>query len=40
MMEAEMYGMIPKAKTVSFSRAPPENMSNIPRSVPFAWAKK
>jgi len=40
MIEEEMYGMMPSAKTVSFSRAPPENMSNIPSSVPCAALKK
>ena len=32
--------MIPRAKTLSFSRAPPENMSNSPKMVPRCWAKK
>lgn len=28
MIEAEMYGMIPRANTETFRRPPPENMSN------------
>ena len=28
MMEAEMYGMMPKANTVNLDRAPPENILN------------
>ena len=30
MIEAEMYGMIPSAKTVTRERLPPENMSTRP----------
>ena len=29
MMDAEMYGMIPKANTVKRDNAPPENMLNM-----------
>ncbi len=39
MMEAEMYGMMPSAKTVSRRRLPPENRSTIPSSVPCIWLK-
>src|SRR6266568_1009958 len=34
MMEAEMYGMIPRAKIVSRLRLPPENRSRNPRIPP------
>jgi hypothetical protein len=35
MIDAEMYGMIPSAKTVRRRRFPPENRSTMPRSVPW-----
>ena len=34
MIEAEMYGMMPRAKIVMRPSAPPENMSNMPRMPP------
>ena len=40
MMEAEMYGMIPRAKTVTFARLPPENMSTRPNQLPRFCSKK
>jgi hypothetical protein len=40
MMEALIYGIMPRAKTESLSRAPPENMSKSPNKVPRAEAKK
>jgi hypothetical protein len=36
MIEAEMYGMMPSAKTVIRPRAPPENRFRNPRTVPSA----
>jgi hypothetical protein len=33
-------GMMPRANTDRRSKAPPENMSMKPKSVPLAWAKK
>ena len=33
-------GIMPRAKTESLSRAPPENISMRLKRVPFAWAKK
>ena len=40
MIEAEMYGMIPRANTETFRRPPPENMSNRPNRVPATLSKK
>ena len=38
MIEAEMYGMMLRAKIVMRPSAPPENMSNMPRMPPeFCW---
>ncbi|MNL72379.1 hypothetical protein D3C87_1976790 [compost metagenome] len=34
MIDAEMYGMMPSAKTVKRDSAPPENRLNIPRMPP------
>ena len=34
MIEAEMYGMMLRAKIVMRPSAPPENMSNMPRMPP------
>ncbi len=34
MIEAEIYGMMLRAKIVIRPSAPPENMSNIPRMPP------
>jgi hypothetical protein len=34
MIDAEMYGMIPRAKTESLRSAPPEKMSRKPKSDP------
>ena len=34
MIDAEMYGMMPRAKIDSCSSAPPENMLNRPRNDP------
>jgi len=38
-IEAEMYGMMPRAKTVDRERFPPTNRSYSPRSPPpwFCW---
>ena len=35
MIDADMYGMIPKAKIVKRESAPPENMLNMPRMPSF-----
>ncbi|MOA28624.1 hypothetical protein D3C78_1495780 [compost metagenome] len=35
MMDAEMYGMIPRAKIEKRESAPPENMLNRPRIPPW-----
>ena len=40
MIEAEMYGMMPRANTETFRRPPPENMSNRPNRVPATLSKK
>src|SRR5436190_9758804 len=40
MIEAEMYGMMPRAKTVTLARFPPENMSTRPNQLPFCCSKK
>jgi hypothetical protein len=37
MIEAETYGMMPKAKIESCSSAPPVNMLNMPRKAPVCW---
>ena len=37
MIDAEMYGMIPRAKIVMRPSAPPENRFRKPRIVPLAW---
>jgi hypothetical protein len=34
MIDAEMYGMMPRANTEARDSAPPENMSNMPRMPP------
>ena len=39
MIEAEIYGMMPSAKTESRRRFPPEKRSTIPSSVFAAWSK-
>ena len=39
MIDAEMYGMIPSANTVSRRRLPPEKRSTMPSSVPCTWLK-
>ncbi len=39
MMEAEMYGMMPSAKTVSRRRLPPEKRSTMPSRPPCIWLK-
>jgi hypothetical protein len=39
MIEAEMYGMIPRAKIESLSSAPPENMLNMLKIVPDCASK-
>ncbi len=38
-IDADMYGMIPKAKTVNRLNAPPENILNIPRMPPLCESK-
>src|SRR5882762_6174351 len=40
MIEAEMYGMIPRAKTVTRERFPPENMSTSPNQFERFCSKK
>ena len=40
MIDAVIYGMIPKAKTVRRLKFPPENRSRKPKTVPDAWLKK
>ena len=40
MMDAEMYGMIPRAKIEKRESAPPENMLNRPRIPPWFWRNK
>ena len=35
-----MYGITPRAKMETLRKPPPENMSNTPNKVPWAWAKK
>jgi hypothetical protein len=37
MIEAEMYGIIPNAKTLKRINAPPENMLKSP-TILFCWA--
>jgi hypothetical protein len=39
-IEALIYGIIPRAKIEKFSKAPPENMLNMPNSVLAFWVKK
>ena len=39
MIEAEMYGMMLRAKIVMRPSAPPENMSNMPRMPPALRGK-
>jgi hypothetical protein len=39
MIDAEMYGMMPRAKMVKRDSAPPENMLNMPR-IPPCWPEK
>ena len=38
-IDAEIYGMIPNAKTEARSKAPPENMLNMPIMVPLCESK-
>ncbi|CFN76999.1 Uncharacterised protein [Bordetella pertussis] len=40
MMDAEMYGMIPRAKMEKRDSAPPENMLNRPRIPPSCWRNR
>ena len=40
MIEAEIYGIIPKAKTEKRDSAPPENILNMPRMPPFCESNK
>ncbi len=40
MIEAEMYGITPRAKIDNRSSAPPENMLNMSRIVPCCASKK
>ena len=40
MMDAEMYGMMPRVKIENCSSAPPANMSYMPKRVFPALAKK
>ena len=35
-----MYGMMPRAKIVTFARLPPENMSTRPNQFPRFCSKK
>ena len=39
-IEAEMYGMIPNANIEAFEKAPPENISNKPRSPELALFRR
>ena len=39
-MDAEMYGMIPRANTVTLERLPPENMSTSPNQLDRFCSKK
>ena len=40
MMEHEIYGIIPKARILKRSKAPPENILNMLRIVPdWSWKK-
>ena len=39
MMDALMYGMMPRAKTESLSSPPPANMSKKPSNVPCGRGK-
>ena len=40
MIDAEMYGMMPRAKMVKRRSAPPENMLNMPSMPPWlSWKK-
>ncbi len=39
MIDAVMYGMMPRAKTVNLRRLPPENMSTRPIAEPEFWLK-
>ena len=40
MIDAEMYGMMPRAKIVKRDSAPPENMLNMPRMPALLAARK
>jgi hypothetical protein len=40
MIEAEMYGMMPRANTVSRRRLPPEKRSTMPRRPLCIWLKR
>jgi hypothetical protein len=40
MIEAEMYGMIPRAKMEKRESAPPENMLNMSRIPPRVWLNR
>ena len=40
MIEAEMYGMMPRANTVSRRRFPPEKRSTMPRRPLCIWLKR
>jgi hypothetical protein len=40
MIDAEMYGMIPSAKIVTFFMFPPENMSTSPNQFALFCSKK
>ena len=39
MIDAVMYGMMPKAKIVSRRKFPPLNKSMMPRTEPWFWVK-
>ena len=39
MIDAEMYGMIPRASTVARDSPPPTNMSYMPKNVPAPWLR-
>src|SRR3569832_1978390 len=40
MIEAEIYGMIPRANTATRDKAPPENMLNMSMMVPRCWSNR
>ena len=39
-IDADIYGIMPKAKILNLSKAPPENILNISIIVPLCCSKK